>query len=301
MNRIIKLSLLSLGLLLCFNGQAVENTRLDDTNIHDIIIQISPPRCLSTASLRMWSARGDYQVLNEPFLAAFCNKSEDAKLVTIDWWLPHTLHSFQEVEDQIFHMAQNGPVFVKELSFVMYEYMLHTHSKLFKHPKVHIIFLIRNPHHVIISLYNKHTRIIDGFSYIVGFQPCYELYKKIIAYVYNKPLLLHAEDLYTQPFQTVENLCKALEVPFVKNMLQWESLDDTFTGIEWHEIKHNHITHYWHDKAMQSTKFITPTQYETDQNGNPTFSEISNESDRTACLQAYVINKQYYDLLQSLE
>lgn len=264
---------------------------------HKIIIQLSPPRCLSTASLRAWQARGDFQVMNEPFISAFILQDKVSKDVTGQWWRADAPLTFDAVHQKIMQMAQVGPVFVKEESFVIKAYLENNPSLLYD-PNVHFIFLVRNPHHSIISFYKGHGGVVDNFSYYAGFQSCYEVFEMVQQLGINMPILLSAEDLYTDPYETTELLCAALGIPFLEHMLAWNNLGSSFTGVaEWHELKNPEMTHRWHGAAIRSTGFHRPYEYEEDEKGNPTFSEIENEADRAVCIQAYHNNKKYYDLL----
>lgn len=265
--------------------------------MHEIYIQVSPPRCMSTATTRMWASYGGFTVLNEPYISAFVFHNETDRVLTSHWWRADAPQTFEEVTQKILQMAENGPVFVKEESFALVDYLRADLSIIFN-PHVHFIFLIRNPHHAICSYYKGHKKIIDDFSYLAGFQPSYEIFQMVQQYGNNNPIILCAEDLYNQPYETAQDLCKALDIPFFEHMLQWQDLGDSFTGInEWGELKKPELTHYWHGAAIHSTEFHKPTSYEVDAHGNPTFSEVTDDGDRLVCLQAYHENKVFYDLL----
>lgn len=273
--------------------RATDNTA---KQIHEIYIQLSPPRCLSTALLRCWQSRGDCVVLNEPFISAYANQDILAAEVSSQWWRENAPMNFTEVEKNILISAEDAPVFVKEESFAFMDY-LHANPNLLNNPHVHFIFLIRNPHHSICSYYKGHNGLIANFSYFVGFEPLYEIYQIVKANNPNTPCILSAEEVYSNPAQMIQDMCAALNIDFLEKMLQWEDLGDSFTGVkEWGELKKKELTHRWHGDAINSTAFHKPRSYELDANGNPTFSEIKNDSDRQTCFDAYVHNKIFYDL-----
>ena len=267
---------------------------------HKIIIQVSPPRCLSTASLRAWQARGDCEVMNEPFMSAFMFQDEGSREVTNKWLRADTPTSFKDVEQKIVQMSHKSMVFVKEISFALLAY-LKRNTSLAQNPDVYFVFLIRNPANTVHSFYKKQhdDQLINNFSYYVGFETCYAAFQMISACCINKPIIVHAEDIYAQPRQTMEWLCKEIQIPFLETMLQWNNLGNEFTGIkEWYELKRAEHTYYWHGDAIKSTGFHTPNVVcELDSLGNPTYGEIANEKDRMICLEAYRHNKIYYDLL----
>ena len=264
---------------------------------HKIVIQVSPPRCLSTAALRMWQARCDFMVLNEPFTSAFVFTTQNTHTLPSNWCHENAPHTFEEVLQKILLMAESGPVFVKEESYALVDY-LKSNPSLMQNANVHFIFLVRNPHDALSSYYKNHKKIFDNFSYLAGFEQCYKIFKMVQVYGAHKPIIICAEDLYSKPYETAQCMCTTLNIPFLERMLQWEDLGDSFTGItEWGEVKNPELTHYWHGAAINSTTFHKPNSYEVDAQGNPTFSEVKNDADRQACFDAYYYNKAYYDLL----
>lgn len=258
-----------------------------------IVIQVSPPRCLSTASLRMWQARGDFNVWNEPFVCPFARNDKTIPKV---WWREDGFKTFEEVEKRILERAQDGPLFIKAESYAIVMFFEKCPA-LLTDPRVHFVFLVRNPHHAILSLYRGLQEIDDAFSYFVGFKACYDVYKKARVYGVNQPIVLHAEALYTEPFDAAKRLCQALEVPFMETMLQWQSLGDSFTGVnEWQEVKVQKYTYHWHGDAIKSTGFHQPTSYELNDQGSPTFSEVK-DKDRSEVIKAYKDNLTFYEQL----
>lgn len=266
---------------------------------HKIVIQVSPPRCLSTASLRMWQARGDFIVMNEPFMAAFCIQEASGKASgwnDADFYREGIPQTFEDAYQFVMSHTEQGPVFVKELSIFLAEY-LRNHHELITNPNVHFIFLLRNPHDAISSFYRANKGIIENFSYLVGYQACYEIWRIVDEIGANKPHIFSAEDLCNNSYTTAQAVCNAVDIPFVDHMLHWDNLGEAFAGNEWHELKTYAFTHKWHQPAITSTCFHKPTTYAVDSLGNPTFAEASSEADRIACFSAYQENMVYYRLL----
>ena len=134
---------------------------------HKIVYLISPPRSLSTAFLRMIQTRGDFLILHEPTMAAYCNVfSKEFGEKTYKKDAPKT---FQEVEEKILKAADNCPVFVKEMSVSSREFFS-DQPHFIENVHVRFVFLIRNPHGMMISHYKKLNDItagnlVDWFSY----------------------------------------------------------------------------------------------------------------------------------------
>lgn len=263
-----------------------------------IIYLISPPRSLSVAFMRMMEARGDFAILHEPSQWAF-NKSVHHDFAE-SWFIPEAAQTFDQVKQRIFEQAKHSHVFVKEMSFAVDQFLLQD-EEFITNPHVHFVFLLRNPHHTIISFYNKRNEVEDNntsFAHLVGYQACYEIFQKIKSVAANRPYIILSEDLYTNPEETIKAFCAQIGIEYMPEALSWDNLGSGFNGQkEWHEIKHKETTQHWHGDAIKSTGFGKPHQYKVDKKGNPTFEEICNPLRKKICEDAYAENMKYYELL----
>jgi len=265
-----------------------------DSENKKIVYLISPPRSLSVAFLRMMEARGDFYIMHEPSQQAYDLIYYPE--LTKNWFKENTPRTFQEVKQNIFSKSKKANVFVKEMSFVVHDF-LQKDIELVKNKNVYFIFMIRNPHHSVISFYNKVNDVVDGFSDLIGYKACYEIFQDIKKRGANFPIIIYSEDLYTRPSDTVKYLCKHIGIPFKESSLHWSDLGENFSGEPWSEIKHKELARHWHREAMRSTKFTTPSKYQVDTAGYPTFSEIKDVAHRTICKKAYQENLVFYNLL----
>lgn len=255
-----------------------------------IVYLISPPRSLSTAFLRMIEGRGDFIIINEPSVRIM-EKNNTNK------YYKNTLTSFDQVKEKILHESKTSNVFVKEISRSVKDFLLQDQN-LVKKENIYFIFLVRNPHHSIISFYKKILHIFPNFSDIIGYESTYEILKYVQKNSPNKPLIILSEDLYNNPSQTIEEFCQSCDLDWNQNALHWTNLGDDFTGQnEWNETKQKAQTYHWHGDAIKSSGFITPHMYATDKNGIATFEEIMNIEDRKQCKKIYYENLKYYDLI----
>lgn len=262
---------------------------------HKIIFLISPPRSLSVAFLRMIETRKDFAIFHEPFIRPF-DEIYYADL-TKEWFAEKKSKTADCIKQEIIQASENENVFVKEMSFSLKPFLLGD-KEFVSSPDIFFVFLVRNPHHTVISFYNKIQSIPDNFSYLIGYQACFELFEYVKNNGANKPLILHTEDLYNDPQLTVQRFCEEIKIPFIPESLEWDNLGENFTGKEnWHESKKIHLTQHWHGDAIRSTGFGKPHEYELDDQGMPTFSEVLNEQHRDICRAVYLENKNYYDLL----
>jgi hypothetical protein len=290
----------SLFFLLFMPNISISQSTIQQNTVveHPIVILISPPRSLSTAFLRMISARGDFACFHEYFTCVYAQKYEST---IVDSWLredsplPKTFAATAEI---IIEAAKTSPVFVKEMSLPMLDF-LSQDSDFIKRKNVHLVFLIRNPHACTISYYNGlNQTIIERFTPWLGFEATEKAFKITQEKAFNKPTIIKAEDLYNQPEQTAKLLCEHLAIPFTKSMVNWPKLEDGCTGVqEWGELKNKELTDHWHANAIQSTHFEKPKSYDVDDQGNPTFREIIKLDDREVCQKAYMESLYYYTLL----
>ncbi|HSX04604.1 MAG TPA: hypothetical protein VLG76_07750 [Rhabdochlamydiaceae bacterium] len=272
-------------------GEDSFSSKMD--NDKKIVYLISPPRSLSVGFLRMIEARGDFKIYHEPSLLPYFNLH--GYTFADGWFREGALQSFSEVKTAIFHEKSN--VFVKEMSFHFRDFL---DDEIMNNPNVYFIFLLREPHHTIVSFYKKIGSIVDDFHEAVGYQSTWEIYQKISDKSSRKPLIIFSEELSSHPEDEVRRFCDYVKIPFIESSLSWKNLGEDFKGNEeWHEGKMPGLVQHWHGNAIQSTRFETLRSYETDALGNPTFSEIENQADRQECERAYRHHLPYYQFFKS--
>src|SRR5688572_9967975 len=101
----------------------------------DLLVLWSPPRCRSTAFLRMMAARGDYQVVHEPFSHLKDFGSADVAGVRC--------HDEAALMAALLELSARTPVFVKDTTDFHYPGLLAatgflraaTHSVIVRHPR----------------------------------------------------------------------------------------------------------------------------------------------------------------------
>lgn len=265
-----------------------------------IVYLISTSRSCSTVCMRMMEATGEFVVMNEPGIYPFINSNKGDRELT-DGWLDIFQgpldETFDEMKRHIIKLASESNVFVKEISFFVEDFLLHD-DEFVSNPDIQFVFLIRNPHNLIISFYKKFLEIVPKFSYYVGCRSSYNIYQSIKNKTKHPIIILSAEDLCNHPKETAEQFFSDLSIPFQDKCLQWSDLGDDFTGVaEWNEVKIREKLHRWHDHAIHSTSFEPITENQVDAEGKPTFEEITNPSHRLDCIKMYEENDPYYQQL----
>lgn len=262
---------------------------------HKIIYLISPPRSLSVAFLRMMQARDDFQIIHEPSIHphALLYYPE----LTQEWFSGNTFKTFDNVTQEILKAAHESNVFIKDMSWGTKK-VLEINSELLGNPDIYFVFLVRNPHHSIISFYKKIPIYQDSFSFLIGYKSLYEVYKLLEGKTVHKPLIIYSEDLYQNPEKTIAKFCDTVGILFEPDSLSWNNMGNNFTGKEWCEDKSPSEIYHWHGEAIKSSGFTQPTSYKEDSNGNPTFEEIIDPEHRIMCIKAYEENMVYYNLIK---
>jgi hypothetical protein len=260
-----------------------------------IIYLISSPQSLDVAFLRMMQARGDFALFHEPSQCAFNLKAwpELAQII----YRADAPKTFQETQRRITEHAQTRPVFVKEMAFAVHDFFMNNHA-LVTRPNVYFVFLVRNPHEVIISYCSKALNIPADLSARVSCKAIYELCGLVRRCGARQPLLIFADELAQNPARVVQRFSEYCGIEYDARALHWSDLGPDFDGaVEWHEYKLPEFVQRWHGEAIKSIGFCQLQAYAVDSQGNPTFEEVPAEH-RDQFVRAYQENLQYYQLLK---
>jgi hypothetical protein len=247
----------------------------------------------------MIGARGDFKIFHEPTVSVY-HKAHNYNF-SHDWFKEGAFQTFEDVKKALFDGDSN--VFVKEISFHLAEFI---DEDLIKNPRVYFVFLLRDPHASVVSLYSKIQAIagncdnVDDWHLAVGYKSMVDIYQKIKAFGGRKPLILFSEELAAKPREVVAKFCNYAEIPFKAEALAWESLGPDFDAYSfWNESKRVDFIYHWHGDALQSTGFHPLRTYEVDNQGHPTFVEVKDHRDREECQKAYQGSLPFYHFLQA--
>jgi hypothetical protein len=255
-----------------------------------LVITIANPRSCSTLLLRSFGARGDFMVFNEPGLPIYYQGvTNPSKKPTLD---------YSKVLPNVLTQAETNNCFIKDMASSARNYV--PQSEHLKDPSCYVIFLVRDPHHTILSWVKKcgikGSR--DSFRMSpehLSYKPTYDLYEAVAQQAYNPPYIILAKDLIADPRTTLTKLCDSIDIPFTEACLYWEEVGSvTLFNDICHDKKSDDAILYWHDHAMHSTGFDSTHTYAVDHNGLPTFQEISNAALRAECKRMYHQNLIYY-------
>ncbi len=280
----------------------LSDVQADVQKNYPIVYLVATPCSGMVELLRMMHERGDMTVMHIPANLAYCHVHNYVDIVR-GWYREGAPVNYQQAVAEIDKMALTAPVVVGENTHTAVEFLAEN-QEFANRPEVHYVFLIADPHSIIISYYEKKKEYFDQLpkeqiTNSVGFK---ELYAFITSLKdkENGVFICQSEDLYYRSETTVQSLCNYLHIPYLPKALHWKDLSHNFSTFPFWTIENTSCSYTWHLDAIKSTRFTQPQQYATDSYGNPTFEEIIDENHRKICVDAYKENKVYYDLIMNM-
>ncbi len=202
-----------------------------------ILAMWSGPRNLSTAMMRAWENRADTQVVDEPFYAAYLQRSDvqhpmQAEIIASQ---PTDLN---EVIEQCTTPVAGGFFYQKHM----------THHMLADYPldwlaQLQHCFLLRDPREVLLSYARKREApTLED----IGVPQQLRLYRWVKDNLAQEPLVVDAKDFLHAPQAYLQAMCAHVGITFDPAMLSWPAGRRDSDGV-WAE--------HWYDSVWQSTGF----------------------------------------------
>ena len=202
----------------------------------------SGPRNLSTALMRSFGSRNDFDILDEPFYASYLKKT-GIKHPMFDEIIKSQSSDYKEVSEY----CKNG-YFKKS-----YQYQKHMTHHMINNDYLDFalslknVFLVREPVLVLRS-YKKKNKNYDFQD--LGFRQQFEIYKYLKDRLGLIPIVIDSDDLQNDPIRILRKLCDDLEIPYCKSMLRWKPGPKDYDGI-WGV--------HWYKEINKTSGFITRT------------------------------------------
>jgi len=202
----------------------------------------SGPRNISTALMRSFEARGDCDVVDEPFYGCFLKttnldhpmREETIASMACDW---------RDVVPALTNATPTGrPVFYQKH---MAHHMLPAFG-LDWTAHVRNAFLIRDPALVLASYTEKRAEVTLAD---IGYPRLGELFQREADHLGRAPPVIEGIDVLRDPAATLSKLCKALGIAWTPNMLSWPAGRRETDGA-WAPA--------WYDAVERSTGFGPP-------------------------------------------
>ena len=174
----------------------------------------SGPRNISTAMMRSFEARGDTAVSDEPFYAAYLDRTG------IDHPMREEVIASQPRDQSAVAALLLGPVPGNKPIWYQKHMTLHLLEGDGRDWMSHMrnAFLIRNPASVLASYALKRDEVTLAD---IGFVQQRELFEAEAERLGRPPPVVDAADIVANPARTLERLCDALGIPYSPAMLRW--------------------------------------------------------------------------------
>jgi hypothetical protein len=202
----------------------------------------SGPRNISTAMMRSFEARGDAAVSDEPFYAAYLERTG------IDHPMREEVIASQPRDWHEVAAMLVGPVPGAKPIWYQKHMTLHMLEEFGRGwmAQVRNAFLIREPTAVLASyvLKRESATLAD-----IGFVPQRVLFEAEADRLGQAPPVADAADILSDPVPTLTRLCEALGIPFTTAMLHWPSGRRATDGV-WAPA--------WYQAVEKSTGFEAP-------------------------------------------
>ncbi|MEM7208572.1 MAG: hypothetical protein AAF434_12175 [Pseudomonadota bacterium] len=184
------------------------------------------PRSVSSAMERVMLQRGDLQTFHEPFIYLYY--LGDARKL-LDYFDPDPNHptDYEGIRAMIMDSASRTPVFVKDMSYYIVDYV-EADPEFLSH--VTNTFLIRDPARTIPSYYRLDANVQSDE---IGLEAVYRHFQTVRGLTGQTPVVIDASDLTRDPAATVRAYCEAIGLPFIPDSLTW---DDNALPKEWMHV-----------------------------------------------------------------
>jgi hypothetical protein len=202
----------------------------------------SGPRNISTAMMRSFEARGDTAVSDEPFYAAYLERTG------IDHPMREEVIASQPRDPSAVANMLLGPVPGNKPIWYQKHMTLHLLEGDGRDWMSHMrnAFLIRNPASVLASYALKRDEVTLAD---IGFVQQRELFEAEADRLGEPPPVVDAADILVSPDRTLQRLCKALGIPYSPAMLRWPRGRRATDGV-WAPA--------WYQSVEDSTGFESP-------------------------------------------
>lgn len=200
-----------------------------------IIALWTHPRSISTAFERVMMERRDFRILHEPFSYLYYVHQGGAT-ISQQYVDPDHPTDYAGIKSHIELLANDGPVFFKDMCAHCHEDLSSDEAFL---QRLTNTFLIREPAKAIASYYAMNS---DVTIEELGLRQLCSVFD-VVSALGSRPIVVDADDLEADPEGTINAYCRALDLPFIPESMQWDSGHKD----EWAIWKD------WHQDAAQST------------------------------------------------
>lgn len=215
-------------------------------NMSKLIVLWTAPRCVSTAFEKAFYQRPDTAVLHEPFLDIYYY-SRWRRSDRFGDNSERLDYGSNQVMERI--KSQTKPVvFIKEMAYHAFPYI---EREFVKAPLVNT-FLVRNPKKSLLSWYKLNEFPTEEEF---GLDSLEAMWKMVMEESKQKPIVVEADILQSDPENTFKSYCQAVGIEFVPEMLSWQE-----ERVKQDSSHKSEVFGPWHNILENSTGILPPTE-----------------------------------------
>ncbi len=193
----------------------------------------SGPRNLSTAMMYSFGARSDCAVVDEPFYAAYLERTGIQHPMRDEILESRTADVDKVVASLLGTNPAQKPHFYQKH---MTQHMVQGVPRGWMSDVVNV-FLIRHPARVVASFAKKYPAVVESD---IGFLQQVELYNHVLS-LGQEPVVIDSADIREDPEGRLTELCEAIGISWDPSMLSWPAgghADDGIWAAHWYDAVH---------------------------------------------------------------
>ncbi len=194
----------------------------------------SGPRNLSTAMMYSFAARADCAVVDEPFYAAYLDRTGIDHPMRAETMASQSLDVDSIAAGLIgTNPAQKRHYYQKHMTQHMVQGIPRDWMA-----GVTNVFLIRHPARVVASFANKYLDVAEAD---IGFRQQLEIYDHILS-LGQQPVVIDSNDIRENPEVALKKLCQSIGIEWDASMLSWKKGGHSADGVwaaHWYDAVHN--------------------------------------------------------------
>ena len=206
------------------------------------------PRSTSTAFECMMRARGDFLVEDEPFGLSFYYSEERRNTTRYPDIEPDEKYNFDSTLKKLQQNNEKQAVFIKDMSYQVAPVANQEFLSYFENS-----FLIRNPAKMLPSLFHNWS---DFTLEETGYGELYKLFEMVEEISGKVPVIIDSDDLVQKPEATVRAYCEAVDIPFIKEALEWKANSQAQVN-QWEGGWHNYLQSSQGFKARKQKNYAS--------------------------------------------
>ena len=228
--------------------------------MNPVIFLWAHPRSMSTATERVMRERNDLHCLHEPFLHYYYLQKRGKTLSEFEAIEGHPT-TYQGTRDSILEMAQQSPIFSKDMSYYVMPELLNDVEFC---TRIQHAFLIRNPLKSILSYYKLDPQVSLEE---VGIQSQWQHFQGLQRLGLN-PVVLEAEAIQADTRSIMRSFWDSVGLDYCEHAFDW---NDESTPQDWQYVKG------WHQHASGSGG-IKPINAGDDEKARAEFDRAAEEA-----------------------